>query len=125
MIDTILLGRNLHEVKQALQTYAGYIDVFLANNRDYSYVLIDSENRVCEIAEKIVVSNLATSGLYGFGSAELFQKFAQVEDIYISAVFKKLIGANYTVVVGAKHKEVDTIVLGTPAEYMNASVNLL
>lgn len=124
-IDTILLGRNMSELCESLKNHAGFIDVFSANNKDYSYVLVDSKNRVTEIAEKIVVSDLATSGLYAFQSPELFRKFATPQDVFISSVFKRMIESGLAVMVGSKHKESDTIVLGTPSDYMNASLALL
>lgn len=121
-VDTVLYGRDLKQVADALKKNDGYVDVFGSNNRAYSYVLIEN-GKVREIAEKIVVSNLATSGFYGFASAELFKKhFDRNSDVFISAVYKKLVAAGGTVVVGEKHKETDTVVLGTPTEYLSASL---
>lgn len=124
-IDTILMHRNIADIKKALSVYDGYIDIFGANNRGYSYVLIDDAKRVIEIAEKIVVSDLATSGLYGFRSPAIFKKYSTADDIYISSVFKRMIMDGLDVAVGEKYKESETIVLGTPDEYMNASLTLL
>lgn len=125
-IDTILLGRNYQALQQALGQADGYIDVFRSSNRAYSYVLIDEERRVQEIAEKIVVSELATSGLYGFRSWQTFEEFYKAgQDLYISSIYKRMISAGRTLLVGEVHHESDTIVLGTPDEYMNASLLLL
>lgn len=124
-IDTILLRRNLCEVRDSLKTNNGFIDIFGANNKGYSYVLTDDKKQVTEIAEKIVVSDMATSGLYGFKNTEIFKKHYSSQDIYISSIFKKMISAGESVVAGEKHKERDTIVLGTPEEYINASITLL
>ncbi len=122
-VDTILYGRDLKQVSQALQQADGYIDVFGSNNRAYSYVLVEDKNRVREIAEKIVVSNLATSGFYGFKSVETFKRNCDREkDTFISSVYKKIIAGGGAVVVGEKHKETDTVVLGTPTEYISASL---
>ena len=124
-IDTILLHRNVDEIKKFLETNSGYIDIFGANNKDYSYVLIDKEGKVADVAEKMVVSNFATSGLYGFKNTKIFKKYALKEDVYISHVFHKMIMDGEMVAAGKRHNENETIVLGTPDEYMNASLTLL
>lgn len=124
-IDTLLLGRDLSELRASLEIHSGFIDVFSANNKDYSYVLVDSKNRVTEIAEKIVVSDLATSGLYAFQSSELFRRYATPQDVFVSSVFKRMIESGLSVMASSKHKESDTIVLSTPSDFMNASLALL
>ena len=121
-VDTILYGRDMGHAAAALREADGYIDVFGSNNKAYSYVLLGDDRRVDEIAEKIVVSDLATSGFYGFSSADTFRKHYAAADLYISAVYKKLIASGGRVVAGTKHTEADTVVLGTPSEYINASV---
>jgi dTDP-glucose pyrophosphorylase len=120
-IDTILKNRNLLDISESLANNAGFIDVFNANNHSYSYVLVDEDKTVTDIAEKIVISNLATSGLYGFNSIETFRKFSSPRDIYISSIYKRMIEGGEKIASGEEHKELDTIVLGTPLEYMNAS----
>lgn len=122
-IDTILYNRKASEAKAVLAQNDGFIDVFTSHNAGYSYVLIDDKRRVREIAEKIVVSDLATSGLYGFKTAETFRRHYNVEeDLYISSVYKRMLTAGCTIISGEKHRESDTIVLGTPVEYMNAAL---
>lgn len=122
-VDTVLYGRDVKQVAEALKKADGYVDVFGSNNRAYSYVLVDDKGKVREIAEKIVVSNLATSGFYGFASADLFKKhFDRATDVYISSVYKKIVAGGGSVVVSEKHKETDTVVLGTPTEYLSASL---
>ena len=124
-IDTILLNRNLKDIETSLKSNAGYIDIFGANNKGYSYVLIDDNKKVVEIAEKIVVSDLATSGLYAFKNSQAFKKYSSHDDIFISSIFKRMITSGESVVASNKHKENETIVLGTPEEYINASLTLL
>lgn len=122
-VDTILYGRDTSGIAAALKEFDGYIDVFASNDRGYSYVLADDGRRVREIAEKIVVSNLATSGFYGFSNAETFRShFDPAEDTYISSVYMRMIKDNRIVVVGKTHQESDTVVLGTPSDYVNASL---
>ena len=124
-IDTILLGRNLKDIEKSLKTNAGYIDIFGANNKGYSYVLIDDANRVVEIAEKIVVSDLATSGLYAFKTAKVFKEYSLPGDVFISSILNRMIMSGESVVASKNYKQKDTIVLGTPEEYLNASLTLL
>ena len=124
-IDTILLHRNIKEIEASLKYSAGYIDIFGANNKGYSYVLIDNNRKVVEIAEKIVVSDLATSGLYAFNSSQMFKQYVSHDDFFISSIFKRMIANGEAVIASAKHRENETIVLGTPEEYMNASLTLL
>jgi len=122
-VDTILYGRDAGKVAAALREVDGYIDVFSSSDHGYSYVLADDSGRVLEIAEKIVVSEMATSGFYGFANAETFlDHFDPSEDRYISAVYGKMIRDQKVVVAGGTHDESDTIVLGSPSDYINASL---
>jgi NDP-sugar pyrophosphorylase family protein len=124
-IDTILLSRDLNVARDALYTKTGFIDVFNANNKNYSYVLAGPAGEVTDIAEKIVISNLATSGLYGFNNIETINKYFSPQDLFISSIYKKMIDDGCEVAVSNEHQESDTIVLGTPFEYMNASSTML
>lgn len=124
-IDTILINRDFNKISSALKNNSGFIDIFSANNHEYSYVLAEPNGLISEIAEKIVVSNLATSGLYGFHTIDIFKKYYMPEDIYISSIFKRMIDAGEKVIAGDEHRESDTIVLGTPYEYMNAASTIL
>lgn len=122
-IDTILRKRNIGEIANTLREADGFIDVFASHNPSYSYVIVDDNRRVVEIAEKIVVSELATSGLYGFRTAELFASHYDAEQhLYISDVYKHMLSLGSYISTGPKHYESDTIVLGTPVEYFNASL---
>jgi len=124
-IDTLLLSRDLKEVCDALSTKAGFIDVFNANNKNYSYVLSGASGTVTDIAEKIVISNLATSGLYGFNNIKTVKKYFSPEYSFLSSIYRKMIDDGCEVVISRQYQESDTIVLGTPFEYMNASLTHL
>lgn len=45
---------------------------FISKNENYSYLRLDTQKYVCEIAEKKVISNFAIAGCYGFSSSSLF-----------------------------------------------------
>jgi NDP-sugar pyrophosphorylase family protein len=121
-IDTILCERDCSHISQSLRDNDGYIDIFSSNNHAYSYVLAEGNGQVKEVAEKTVISNIATSGLYGFASTKVFQDFYRPEDLYITSIYKRMIQQDRRVVVGPKYNESNTIVLGTPTEYLNASI---
>lgn len=123
-IDTIL--RNRSKFYNDLEMCAideAMLDVFVAANKQYSYARISADNLVTKVVDKNIINNNACSGLYGFGSyyemsktsAELLKKngLANFTDLY-----------NEYISLGRKvfaHKTVDpsnTIVLGTPEEYL-------
>jgi len=60
----------------------GLISVFEATNRRWSFAKVDDNGRVTEVAEKKVISNLATTGLYYFAKGSQFVRCA---DSMISA----------------------------------------
>lgn len=121
-IDTILYERDYKHIDLALKNNAGYVDVFSSRKHDYSYVLLRDKNKVIEIAEKTVISNIATSGMYGFSNPQIFRDFYDRNtDLYIANIYKKMIAKNESIVASKIYSEDLTIVLGTPAEYINAS----
>jgi len=118
-VDTVLYNRGFRDVNQLLSAHGGYVDVFRSNNHSYSYVVVD-DGVVSDIVEKVVVSDLATSGLYGFSSVDRFLGFYRKGDVFISEVYRRMIGDGCSVVTGVVHSEKDTIVLGTPNEYLSS-----
>lgn len=121
-IDTILMYRNFEGIDICLKEDTGYIDLFKSSNHEYSYV-VSENNLVKVISEKTVISDKATSGLYGFGYPELFTRYYTGEE-YISQMYKSMIADGHNIVAGTVYEEADTIVLGTPKEYLNHSQNL-
>ncbi len=98
-----------------------YVDVFVGNSPKYSYVR-SYEDTVLEIVEKKQISPYASSGLYGFSSANLYKQFynrcvQQNEELYISDVMQKMISATKKVFMNSLGGNQDTIVLGSPQEY--------
>lgn len=116
-VDTILYNRNIKEINSYLDKSDGYIDIFESSNHSYSYVLI--ENRIVKsIAEKIVISNSASSGMYVFKDSGTFKKFYAQDMLFISDVFKHMIEKGVSVATSELYSENDTIVLGSPSEYL-------
>jgi hypothetical protein len=119
-IDTILYNRNFSNLPEIMLDYDGYIDVFKSNNHAYSYVLSD-KNIVKSIAEKVLISDNATSGLYGFSNSDKFLNCYDEKDLYISDIYKRMLDNGDNIVIGEISDENQTIVLGTPTEYLNSS----
>ena len=123
-IDTILLGRNYSQYSLLLQDFAGLIDVFFANSPAYSYVAIDENRLVKQIAEKVVISPYATTGLYGFHSYEDFMRYYLLahyaNEHYISNIYHCMLEHHEDIIVPAINSTQHTLVLGTPEEYENA-----
>jgi len=101
----------------------GYVDVFVANNPKYSYVR-SKDGVVTEIVEKCAISPFASSGLYGFYSANLYQQMYEAlsqgftgKEMYIANVLDYMIKNNKFVGLNELNNEYETVVLGSPQEY--------
>lgn len=117
-IDTILYNRDYPHIQDCLSISDGFIDTFISNNPEYSYVLYE-KNQIQSIVEKILISNTASSGMYGFSSVDIFLKFYQKG--YFSKIYESMIKNNILVSTTSPYTESNTIVLGTPKEYNNLS----
>ena len=125
--DTVLIGRSMSELLANLNGGYGCIDVFKATSKKYSYVTIKN-NFVTNILEKKVISEWASSGLYGFTSGNIFKKYfleSRINDnnteIYISDVIHGMITAGEKFLPIKNTLEEDynsTLVLGSPEEYL-------
>ena len=94
------------------------VEVFHSSSPKYSY--IDDISEVSQIAEKKVISDLASTGNYFFGSSKLFMDLYRSTDycgeVYISDVINEGIRQGVPV-SGAKIDEGRVLVLGTPEQY--------
>lgn len=99
-IDTFRPGFTFPSVSW-LQNAGGYLEVMPGNDPGFSYVRPDPKydnQRVGETAEKRVISNLASTGLYRFRSAALFlqafeteRSLPQAAELYIAPLYNTLI----------------------------------
>lgn len=121
-IDTLLYKRDFNQIKSILEEKDGYIDIFESSNPAYCYLLSNQFNEVYEIAEKILISDMASSGLYGFANSKIFLENFE-DEIFISEIYKKIIKFG-KISSGTLYDESSTVVLGTPVEYVNKT-NLL
>lgn len=117
-IDTILYERDYNEIRQILKEYDGFIDVFKSNNPDYSYI-IQNNKEINEVVEKVLVSEYATSGLYGFKDKNTF--IDHYKNGYISEIYNLMIVGGLKIIYNKIYDENNTVVLGTPLEYLNLS----
>lgn len=123
-IDTITKSRSSFFVRLSdLEKNEGLIDSFKGSSHQYSYVKTVQGDAVDLIADGSRVSDKACSGLYGFGSADFFsfeakkvlreQRVANFTNLYAS-----LIERGFSSYVQHNPDARDTIVLGTPEEYI-------
>lgn len=119
-IDTILYNRSFKDLPNILERFDGFVDIFESSNHNYSYVLMKGEV-VETIAEKIVISDNASSGLYGFSSVDKFLEYYSPEELYMSHLYQKMIEGGARISVSEMHTEKDTVVLGTPSEYLTTA----
>lgn len=126
--DTILLNRDTEALREALESGRGAIDVFKADSPSYSYVSIE-DNRILEIVEKRVISDWATSGLYGFPSGSVFQSYftkfiesgiaLKSGELYLSDIINMMLVENFgfePLSLGLEGSS-STLVMGSPQEY--------
>lgn len=126
--DTILLNRNTEVLQETLKNGRGGIDVFKADSPSYSYVRIQ-DKEILEIVEKRVISNWATSGLYGFPTGTVFQEYflklieqgstLQAGELYISDVINLMLADKLPFQPLGLELEGSptTLVMGSPEEY--------
>jgi len=119
--DTLLIGRKFKDIEDVLAD--GYIDVFVANNPKYSYVR-SKDGLVTEIVEKSAISPFASSGLYGFHSAEMYEEMYESvsqgftgKELYIANVLDYMIKQGKCIGLNELNNQYETIVLGSPQEY--------
>lgn len=123
--DTIIMNRDLKLMANEMfnNDICGYIDCFKSDSEHFSFVKIDELSYVIDIIEKEVISNLATTGLYGFKTAKLYSDYYNSmyfkKEEYISDIYKKMLDNNLPIKACLHEKEEHTIILGTPTEYLN------
>ena len=119
--DTLLIGRDFKSIEETMSD--AYIDVFIANNPKYSYVR-SKDGLVTEIAEKSTISPFASSGLYGFYNAKLYENMYESlsenftgKEMYIADILDYMIKSNNLFVgLNELNNSYETTVLGTPQE---------
>ena len=120
-IDTILLNRDFEEYTEKLEGADCLIDVFNSRNPSYSYIL-QNDDKVSHIVEKQVISNIASSGCYAFKNLFVADKYMSgpLKTHYISEAIANMITDENLIQITRVYSENDTVVMGTPEEYINS-----
>ena len=105
------------------KTADGWLEVMRSTDPGFSFVRPAPEGggRVAETAEKVVISDLASTGVYGFRSADLFLSGLKNTpeargELYIAPMYNALVSRGLDV----RFREVksqEVIFCGTPAEF--------
>jgi capsule biosynthesis phosphatase len=96
-------------------------------NPIYSYIKIDENGNVFDIAEKKKISDNANVGCFVFDNANTFIKYgsmlsAESRELYVSFVCKKMI--DHGIKIGSvKVTKEEFICFGTPSQIVNFSIN--
>jgi len=123
-IDTILINRQyFFDMLQKIKHDQGLLDIFTASNKYYSYAMLGSKENVVDVDDENRISQYACSVLYGFGSLNTFNIIAKdlLRNNYSSnftSIYKKYINDNKLIKYHMCTDGSNTIVLGTPDEYL-------
>jgi UDP-N-acetylglucosamine diphosphorylase / glucose-1-phosphate thymidylyltransferase / UDP-N-acetylgalactosamine diphosphorylase / glucosamine-1-phosphate N-acetyltransferase / galactosamine-1-phosphate N-acetyltransferase len=122
-IDTLLIDRcNYFNKITNLNQNEGLIDVFDGDSHEYSYAKIQNE-KVIKVVDRLPISQYACSGLYGFGSGLLFfqkakELLSQNNKHSFTEIYNKYLQEENSVYFNHNSNKNQTIVLGTPEEYV-------
>ena len=85
---------------QKVSGYDGALGVFQSTNPSLSYVRTNSDGQVEETAEKKIISNLGSSGLYWFNAKSSFLdlRIDSKHEAYIAPMYNQMIERNQRVV---------------------------
>jgi dTDP-glucose pyrophosphorylase len=122
-IDTYVDPRRVDEARLPTAD-AGWLQLFEKPGNHWSFARLNPAGKVVEVAEKKRISELACTGLYGFGSARLFQEAyrsgaasvkADRGEVYVAPLYNQLLlrGLSVGAQVVQSH---DVEPLGTPEE---------
>ena len=124
-IDTIVKSRRgFFDTLAVIEENQGLIDTFIGSSHEYSYILAADNGEIRTVYDGSRVSDNACSGLYGFGSADFFcteaTKFLEEhEGGNFTSFYQTLISQGSTVFPNNNSDARDTLVLGTPEEYIS------
>jgi NDP-sugar pyrophosphorylase family protein len=125
-IDTAFTLRDI----SSEQLSGNFLIVFHSKEDRWSYVKTDIAGKVVETAEKIVISDLASTGTYGFESVSTFQDsylnvFGQAkvfEEEYIAPMYNHLVSKNTRISILEVH---EFFCMGTPSDLETTKYQLV
>lgn len=123
-IDTILKSRiNFFNKLTKIKVNEGLVDTFMGSSLEYSYIRSCSDDNIETIVDNSRISEYACSGLYSFGSCKFFCD--QAGDFLnknlkgnFTDFYNYLISKDFSVFYNINEDHQNTIVLGTPEEYI-------
>jgi len=119
--DTVLYNRNLKQTVDRLRVTMGVVDTFHSEKPQFSYVAVTNGGVVKRIVEKVVISDRASSGFYGFKNSLIYRNYYDKTNFggehYISGVYRSMIEEGEEILNIHFADELDTLVLGSPSEY--------
>jgi hypothetical protein len=124
-IDTIVKSRGTFYTKLAsISEKQAVIDTFLGASHEYSYIRSEDKKQICAVSDGSRISENACSGLYGFGSSKFFCSEAsdfikKNQYANFTRFYQNLIDQKYVVFPSVNSRSKDTVVLGTPEEYIS------
>jgi len=122
--DTIICNRQFNKfIDDNHHDWVGMIDTFHSNDPAFSYVKSNS-NEITEIKEKLVISNMATTGFYLFKNFSTYIEIYKEcnfhgQESYISYIYGQMIRKGLKIYNLYNENPKHTVVLGTPKEYFN------
>lgn len=123
-IDTVIRGRSaFFDALKKMPFESAVLDTFNGRSSKYSYARSDDFGNVLEVVDQNIVSEFACSGLYGFGSFEFMRGLAAelLKENNLSnftSLYNFYIKKGLTVKHVNSERMSDTVVLGTPEEYV-------
>ena len=123
-IDTVIRSRNSFFDSLASCTPGhSLLDTFPARNPAYSYARINNDNTLADISDSHTISDTACSGLYGFSSLNHLINLATSPSLdsatmNFTSIYKKILSRGEKVYCFHNSLPNETIVLGTPEEYI-------
>jgi dTDP-glucose pyrophosphorylase len=124
--DTLLLDRGeVFKKIKCLKADESLVDTFKASSHEYSYVMESKNNLnlVNRIADKILLSEFACSGLYAFGSVDFFMESASKilendSKVNFTSLYQFILSQHKSIYSSSEADVSKTIVLGTPEDYL-------
>lgn len=105
----------------------GYLETFIGDGENWSFVKADANGRVTETTEKRRISPYCCTGLYHFSQARLFMEAFDVEsrrgtqelvggELYVAPLYNRLIQQNLRIAFTVIDRSA-VVFCGVPAEY--------
>lgn len=104
--DQIIRDWNQDIFLDYAKNYDGVLGCFISDKAHNSYVLVNSDNLVVDVKEKVVISNIASNGLHFWKKAKLFfESYRQMklshdttnDEYYVAPSYKYLINNHYKI----------------------------